>query len=445
MSGASGMLEPLVAKHLHPFYAFARTTTFSRFRFQCIDKNPVITKSSKIATDPGRDAGGSMISISFSNSFSTSRSCSRRHISLLSRVWTARENVFRMASMQSDKPSVVPSALCLFAPTRTELQTAQEALKPFDSILDAQSQPVELSFCDAATDVTLPLKGSDFKAASYYTFLNTTRLGRLLLTTNSTASTQSFLQQNVANLPDGVVFVADQQSGGKGRGGNVWQSPKGCLMFSALTRLDVSGQRLPFVQYLVTLAIVKALQEEVRLVLGLRPSHEPALDIRIKWPNDVYAKRGSMKMGGVLCNSSFRQGKFHLILGVGLNLLNKHPTTCLDSLIKEEKGTEIGMDSMPICSERVLATILNNLEPMLDRLCTDGFAPFEQEYYDLWLHTGQTVEVEGVKMKIIGLSGQGYLLARDECLNNQHNEHELHPDGNSLDFFKGLIRKKAAI
>lgn len=343
-----------------------------------------------------------------------------------------------MASMQSDQPSEVPSSLALFAPTPTELRTAQEALKPFDSLLDSHSRPVELSFCDV-TDETRS-KGSDFNAASYYSFLNTRCLGRLLLTATTTASTQSFLQQNVANLPDGVVFVADQQSGGKGRGGNVWQSPKGCLMFSALTRLDVSGQRLPFVQYLVTLAIVKALQEEVKLVLGLRSNHpNPALDIRIKWPNDVYAKHGSVKMGGVLCNSSFRQGKFHLILGVGLNLLNKYPTTCLDSLIKEE----IKECSMQICSERVLATILNHLEPMLDRLCSEGFSPFEKEYYELWLHSGQAVEVEGVKMKIIGLSEQGYLLAQDFNISNSH--HELHPDGNSLDFFKGLIRKKVAV
>ena len=45
-----------------------------------------------------------------------------------------------------------------------------------------------------------------------------------------------------------------------GRGGNVWESPDGCLMFSAVQRLDIPGQRLPFVQYIVSLAIVQAVQ-----------------------------------------------------------------------------------------------------------------------------------------------------------------------------------------
>lgn len=40
-------------------------------------------------------------------------------------------------------------------------------------------------------------------------------------------------------LPEGAVLVADQQTRGKGRGGNVWTSPDGCLMFTALRRLQV--------------------------------------------------------------------------------------------------------------------------------------------------------------------------------------------------------------
>jgi len=37
-----------------------------------------------------------------------------------------------------------------------------------------------------------------------------------------------------------------------------------------------------------------------------------------------------------------------------------------------------------------------------------------------------------------GITGTGYLLATD----SRGTRYELHPDGNSLDFFKGLVRKK---
>ena len=46
--------------------------------------------------------------------------------------------------------------------------------------------------------------------------LQTAALGRLLFTAASTASTQTVVQDNVRGLPDGLVFVADKQHGGKG-------------------------------------------------------------------------------------------------------------------------------------------------------------------------------------------------------------------------------------
>ena len=56
-----------------------------------------------------------------------------------------------------------------------------------------------------------------------------------------------------------------------GRSGNTWESPDGCLMFSAVQRLAIPGQRLPFVQYIVSLAVVQAVQAEAaaRLQVGL--------------------------------------------------------------------------------------------------------------------------------------------------------------------------------
>jgi biotin--protein ligase len=40
---------------------------------------------------------------------------------------------------------------------------------------------------------------------------------------------------------------------------------------------------------------------------------------------------------------------------------------------------------------------------------------------------------------VCGLSQAGYLLGMDAA----GTEHELHPDGNSLDMSKGLVRRKA--
>lgn len=58
-----------------------------------------------------------------------------------------------------------------------------------------------------------------------------------------------------------------------------------------------------------------------------------SVDVRIKWPNDLYA--GPMKIGGVLCHSSYRDKLFYVIMGVGLNVTNREPTTCVDALLAE--------------------------------------------------------------------------------------------------------------
>lgn len=59
----------------------------------------------------------------------------------------------------------------------------------------------------------------------------------------------------------GTVLVADEQGAGKGRGGNVWTSPDGCLMFSFTCQVK-DGTTLPFLQYVVALSIVQAIQVE---------------------------------------------------------------------------------------------------------------------------------------------------------------------------------------
>ena len=72
--------------------------------------------------------------------------------------------------------------------------------------------------------------------------------------------------------------------------------------------------------------------------------------MRIKWPNDVYAT--GMKLGGVLCQSAYRGGRFEVVVGVGLNLANRQPTTCVDALI-EARHQQLGLPgaTMPLQPE----------------------------------------------------------------------------------------------
>jgi len=99
-----------------------------------------------------------------------------------------------------------------------------------------------------------------------------------------------------------------------------------------------------------------------------------------------------------------------------------------------------------ISREDILAQIANQLEELLDLLAEKGFAPLKDSYLRSWLHTGQDVTLEEEKgggmqkvaLRITGISDSGYMTAVD----SRGEGFELHPDGNSLDFFAGLVRHK---
>eukprot|EP00854_Cymbomonas_tetramitiformis_P016503 gene16503-19597_t len=213
-----------------------------------------------------------------------------------------------------------------------------------------------------------------FDVARYFYALQGFRFGHILLSAEHIPSTQTFLYENVKSFPTGITFVADVQGEGKGRGDNAWHSPHGCLMFSHVISI-ANGSLLPFLQYVVSLAIIEAIQQEAARCLQVSHAEVPT-------------------------------------------------------------------------RESLLAAIMARLEVLTHTFVKDGFAPLQGAYLANWLHTGQAVKLvesdpatgkeQEVQLQVMGLAPSGYLLAVDRA----GKRFELHPDGNRLDFFKGLVRKK---
>ena len=264
--------------------------------------------------------------------------------------------------------------------------------------------------------------------------------GRALLYAAEMESTQTLVLESGVSPDQGLVCVADRQSKGRGRGENTWDSPPGCLMFSFRTAFPAAcGSKLPLFQYVVSLAAVRA----SRAACAPTPA-----DVRIKWPNDVYAD-AKLKIGGVLCQSHHDGGRFVVTTGVGINVGNERPTTCLSTLA-----------ARPVRREVVLAEFFNNFDELYFGLFLGGrspvdatladvtecsFEPLLSEYHRSWLHDGQLVSVDDGKTtaRIEGVSPTtGALLARDA--NDPTKRYELQPDGNRLDFFKGLVSRRIA-
>ena len=65
-----------------------------------------------------------------------------------------------------------------------------------------------------------------------------------------------------------------------GRGGNTWTSPDGCLMFSAGQKLKVPGAQAPFINYVVSLAVVRGIHDAIRESAPVSYMYEPGIMMR---------------------------------------------------------------------------------------------------------------------------------------------------------------------
>ncbi|MEO7361030.1 MAG: biotin--[acetyl-CoA-carboxylase] ligase [Gemmatimonadaceae bacterium] len=107
--------------------------------------------------------------------------------------------------------------------------------------------------------------------------------------------------------PAGTLIVADQQSAGRGRGGNVWESELGQGVWCTLVERPTDAAAVDVLSIRLGLAIAKAIE----------PFAEGP--IALKWPNDLYV--GASKLAGILVEARWREGALDWVaIGIGINL-----------------------------------------------------------------------------------------------------------------------------
>lgn len=102
-----------------------------------------------------------------------------------------------------------------------------------------------------------------------------------------------------------TVFVAEGESGARGRGGREWKAPKGRGLY--LTFLRPVGEGEPV--SVVPIAVARWIREAVKEASGV--------EARLKWPNDLYV--GRRKLAGVLAEARTQGDDSYLAVGIGVN------------------------------------------------------------------------------------------------------------------------------
>ena len=108
--------------------------------------------------------------------------------------------------------------------------------------------------------------------------------------------------------PEGAVFLAEEQTAGRGRGSHTWKSePSVGIYCSTLLRPPLSpADALP-----ITLMAGLSVAEAVQLVTGLRPD--------LRWPNDLLL--GRKKFCGILTEMNSEATRVsYVVVGIGINV-----------------------------------------------------------------------------------------------------------------------------
>jgi BirA family biotin operon repressor/biotin-[acetyl-CoA-carboxylase] ligase len=112
-------------------------------------------------------------------------------------------------------------------------------------------------------------------------------------------------QLGEAGFAHGSWVSAREQTRGRGRLGRQWQSLSGNLFLSIVLRVE-DMSRWPWVPLTVAVGAARFLRE-----------YNPSLDIRLKWPNDLWIN-GS-KLGGILCEAVGGPRGSYIVAGIGVN------------------------------------------------------------------------------------------------------------------------------
>ena len=222
--------------------------------------------------------------------------------------------------------------------------------------------------------------------------LRTKTIGKQAYYFDSIDSTQNQalkMAQDVAN--DGTIIVAAKQTGGKGRDGRKWISPKGGIWISIILhpKFDIS------ITTLFPIASSLALSLAIEKIFSIKPE--------LKWPNDLTIK--GKKVAGMLVDVSLESNRIeNLVLGVGINF-----DVNAKQIEKSLKGTPnfYGVSSLSDQKQNIkpiqlVQTFLLELEKIYKSLNEKQITKIISEWTSRSSTIGKNVELNTTDSKIKG-------------------------------------------
>ncbi len=222
------------------------------------------------------------------------------------------------------------------------------------------------------------------------------------------ANAQNPNAQNASETP--ALFVADQQTAGRGRGSNQWWSPSGCLMLTLVIPInEMPNDPKLFPQLALVTGV--ALAETADALL----SDSQVLETQLKWPNDAYLD--GRKLAGILIEAlQTRSQTTGFAIGIGIN--TQINWSDAPEHIREKAVCLSSFAGRAIECETVLIELVQQIRKQLA-----NWREWPDEWLSSWrarcLLTGRVVKLRaGENGEVVGrcegIDDEGRLLIRSE-------------------------------
>lgn len=213
-------------------------------------------------------------------------------------------------------------------------------------------------------------------------------------------STNTLAKQEAMLNSEGTIFLAEAQTGGRGRLGRNWNSQPGkgiwCSVLLKPNLRPVAASQFPLI---TAVAIAEAL-------------HTSGVDAQIKWPNDLLI--AGKKVCGILTELGAEMDKInYLVIGFGLNV--KHQFSDFPEDIRSiATSLEIAL-SQEVDRVQILTQILYQLEKRYLQFLQEGFEPIRQLWKEHTCTLGKEIKVSQWNQpplfgKALDLNSDGTLL-----------------------------------
>jgi len=206
---------------------------------------------------------------------------------------------------------------------------------------------------------------------------------------------------------NGAVIVASKQTGGRGRSGRKWISPKGGIWISIILqpKFDIS------ITTLFPIASALALSIAIEKTFSVMPE--------LKWPNDLTIK--GKKVAGMLVDVSLESNKIEsLVLGVGINF-NVNVKE-IEKILKDTPNfygvASLGQQKIDVKPIQLVQTFLVELEKIYKALNAKQRKKIISEWSKRSSTIGKNVELNTadgrIKGKAIRIDEDGALVILDD-------------------------------